>query len=321
MSPGAEPPGLDDASRELLRLLAEHDPAPGMPVEAIRAAARALTRRVAGDAPAIARVVDERIAGPGGPLAIRAYLVAPPGRAGALLWLHGGGFTSGGLDQHDTLCRRLAAASGTNVVAVGYRLAPEHRFPAAVDDADAALRWLAAQGGSLGIDTRRLAVGGSSAGGNLAAAAALRARDEGLAALRLQVLVYPVLDATTSGASHVRCGEGYQLTAAMMRAYLDLYVAPGTDRRAPRLSPLHAASLAGTAPACVVVAELDPLRDEVEAYADRLAREGVPVERRLWTGVMHGFFGQAGVHPKGDAAQRFVAEAVARAVGPPEATR
>ncbi|MEI7443710.1 MAG: alpha/beta hydrolase [Burkholderiales bacterium] len=310
------PPGLDDASRALLAILAEHNPATGMGVDAIRARAAALARRVQGEPPPLADVSDHAIAGPGGPT-LRVPLYRPDGSAGrgALVWLHGGGFTTGDLDTRDALCRRLSATSRVPLLSVDYRLAPEHRWPAAVDDATTLLRWLAANAARLEIDAARLGIGGSTAGGNLAAAAALRARDDGGLRLALQVLVYPVLDATASLPSYLTCGDGYQLTAAMMRTYLDHYIAPGTDPREPLLSPLHAPSLSGLPPACVVVAELDPLRDEVDAYVARLRQAGVAVEARRWDGVMHGFFGQAGVLEKAREAQRFACAAVARALG------
>jgi acetyl esterase len=315
---GAVPPGLDDDSRALLAILAEHNPAPGMDVAAIRANAAALGRRVQGEPPTLDAVHDVSIRGPGGDaLALRLYRPAGPDGRGALLWLHGGGFTTGNLDTHDTLCRRLAAGAGVPLLSVDYRLAPEHRFPAALDDTIAALTWLADAGRPFGIDTRRLAIGGSSAGGNLAAAAALHTRDAGGPPIVLQVLVYPALDATRSQPSHARSLDGAQLTSAMMRTYWGHYTGPDLDPRTPLLSPLWAPSLAGLPPACVVVAEIDPLRDEVDAYAARLRDSGLALESRTWPGVMHGFFGQAGVLPKAIEAQRFVCDALARALGAP----
>jgi acetyl esterase len=310
------PPGLDDESRALLAVLAEHNPAPGMSVAEIRANAAALGRRVQGAPPAIADVRDLATArADGGTLRLRLYRPAGSDGRGCLVWLHGGGFTTGNLDTHDALCRRLAAGAGVPLLSVDYRLAPEHRFPAAVDDAAAALAWAAAEGARFGIDAARIAVGGSSAGGNLAAAAALHARDAGGPPLRLQLLVYPVLDATMSRPSHLRHAVGYQLTTAMMRAYWAHYLPAGIDPRTPRLSPCWADSLAGLPPACVVLAELDPLRDEGEAYAARLRDAGVPVDAREWPGTMHGFFGQAGLLAKAREAQRFACDAVARALG------
>jgi acetyl esterase len=310
------PPGLDDASRALLAVLAEHNPAPGMSVAEIRANAAALGRRVQGAPPGIDDVRDLATArSDGGVLKLRLYRPAGPAGRGCLVWLHGGGFTTGDLDTHDTLCRRLAAGAGVPLLSVDYRLAPEHRFPAAVDDAAAALAWVAAEGTRFGIDVARIAVGGSSAGGNLAAAAVLRARDAGGPALRLQLLVYPVLDATMSRPSHRRHAVGYQLTTAMMRAYWAHYLPPGVDPRTPQLSPYWARSLDGSPPACVVLAELDPLRDEGHDYAARLHEAGVPVEAREWPGTMHGFFGQAGLLAKAREAQRFACDAVARALG------
>ena len=314
--PGPVPPGLDEASRALLAILAEHNPSPGMSVEAIRANAAALGRRVQGDPPWIDAVHEVSIRGPdGGALNLRLYRPAGPDGRGALLWLHGGGFTTGNLDTHDTLCRRLAAGASVPVLSVDYRLAPEHRFPAALDDTIAALEWLATEGRHAGIDTTRLAIGGSSAGGNLAAAAALHARDAGGPPIVRQVLVYPALDASQSQSSHSRDLHGAQLTSSMMRTYWCHYSGPDRDLRTPLLSPLWAPSLAGLPTTSVVVAEIDPLRDEVDMYAARLRESGVAVETRTWRGVMHGFFGQAGVLPKAIEAQRFVCDALARALG------
>jgi acetyl esterase len=205
-----------------------------------------------------------------------------------LAWFHGGGWVIGSLDTHDALCRRLAAAAGCMVVSVDYRMAPEHRFPAAVDDCWAVTRWLAEHGREIGADPQRLAVGGDSAGGNLAAVMALRARDAGLG-LRLQLLVYPVTDSDLDTPSSLRNATGYGLTRAGMAWFWDHYVPDLAGRAHPDAAPLRAASLAGTAPAHVVVCELDPLLDEGEAYARRLEAEGVPVRLQRYPGMIHGF--------------------------------
>jgi acetyl esterase len=194
----------------------------------------------------------------------------------------------GSLDTHDAMCRRLAAAAGCMVVSVDYRLAPEHRFPAAVDDCWAVTAWLAEHGGEIGAAPERLAVGGDSAGGNLAAVMALRARDAGQR-LRLQLLVYPVTDSDLDTPSSLRNATGFGLTRAGMAWFWDHYVPDAAGRAHPEASPLRAGSLAGTAPAHVVVCELDPLLDEGEAYARKLEADRVPVRLSRYAGMIHGF--------------------------------
>jgi acetyl esterase len=199
----------------------------------------------------------------------------------ALVWLHGGGWVIGSVASHDPLCRALAARSGCTVVAPGYRLAPEHPHPAAVDDAWAATAWAASE-----FD--RVAVGGDSAGGHLAAVVALRARDRGLP-LRLQVLVVPVTDCSFATPSYAENGSGYGLERATMEWFWNLYLPRLTGAGDPEVSPLRAPDLAGVAPALVLTAEYDPLRDEGEAYAARLGEARVPVEHTRYDGMVHGF--------------------------------
>lgn len=208
-------------------------------------------------------------------------LYAPSADAGPIVvFFHGGGWVVGSLDTHDGLCRALAKSTGCRVVAVHYRLAPEHRFPAAVDDCWTVTRWAFGQ-------TPRVAVAGDSAGGNLAAVMALRARDAGLR-LASQVLVYPVIDHRFDTPSYAANAEGYSLTLDGMRWYWDHYLG-GADGSHPDASPLRADSVAGVAPALVVVCGLDPLRDEGVAYAERLRTAGVPVELSEYEGMIHGF--------------------------------
>ncbi len=217
-----------------------------------------------------------------------------------LLFLHGGGFTIGSLETHDSLCRQLALRGGVAVLALEYRLAPEHRFPAAVDDSLGALRWLATgQGGALGLDTTRLAVGGDSAGGTLAAVCALAARDAGWP-LALQLLITPGTAARTDSESHRRFAEGFLLDAPIVAWFFDQYIDPA-DRSDWRFAPLEA-DTDGVAPACVVLAECDPLVDEGLAYADRLRASGVPVTLELLRGVTHDFVKMGRVLPEAQAA-------------------
>jgi acetyl esterase len=221
----------------------------------------------------------------------------------AYLYFHGGGWVIGDLETHDVLCRQLTAASGASVISVDYRLAPEHKFPAAADDAWAATRWVVAHGGELGLDAGRLAVGGDSAGGNLAAVVALMARDAGGPAIRQQVLIYPVTDVMRETRSYADFAEGYMLTRDSMRWFIAHYLRSKDDARDWRVSPLRAPSLAGLPPALIVTAGFDPLRDEGEMYAGRLRDAGVMVDYVCYGGMVHGF---AGMGKLIDTAQRAV---------------
>jgi acetyl esterase len=205
----------------------------------------------------------------------------------ALLYLHGGGFVIGSLETHDSLCRQLALRSGIAVVALAYRLAPEHRFPTAVNDAWAALNGLREQGASIGLDGARLAVGGDSAGGTLAAVCAILARDHGLP-LALQLLITPGTTAYADTASHRLFANGFMLDAATIAWFFD-HAIDHSHRRDWRFAPLEHDDLHGVAPACVILAECDPLVDEGIAYADRLRLAGVPVVLELYRGLTHDF--------------------------------
>lgn len=249
----------------------------------------------AGPATPLAVVRDLAIPGPGAALGARLYRPSADGVLPGLVFFHGGGWVIGDLDSHDDLCRDLAAQAGCAVLAVDYRLAPEHRFPAAAEDAIAAADWAAANAASLGIDPVRLAVGGDSAGGNLAAVAALAARDAGRP-LAAQLLIYPVTDLShLDGESYRRCAEGYGLTAGAMTWFRDHYLADAAAAQDWRVSPLLAGDLGRLPPALVVTAEFDVLRSEGEAYAKRLADAGVPTQLARYDGMIHGFASMAGV--------------------------
>jgi acetyl esterase len=243
---------------------------------------------------------------PQGAIPVRVYRPASVPDATPLpgyVYFHGGGWVIGDLATHDVLCRQLTAASGASVVSVDYRLAPEHKFPAAADDAWAATRWVVAHGAELGLDATRLAVGGDSAGGNLAAVAALMARDAGGPAIRQQVLIYPVTDVMRETRSYADFAEGYMLTRDSMRWFIAHYLRSKDDARDWRVSPLRAPSLAGLPPALIVTAGFDPLRDEGEMYAGRLRDAGVTVDYVCYGGMIHGF---AGMGKLIDTAQRVV---------------
>jgi acetyl esterase/lipase len=221
----------------------------------------------------------------------------------AYVYFHGGGWVIGDLETHDVLCRQLTAASGASVISVDYRLAPEHKFPAAADDAWAATRWIVAHAAELGLDAGRLAVGGDSAGGNLAAVVALLARDAGGPAIRQQVLIYPVVDVMRETRSYADFAEGYMLTRDSMRWFVAHYLRSKDDAGDWRVSPLRAPSLARLPPALIVTAGFDPLRDEGEMYAGRLRDAGVTVDYVCYGGMVHGF---AGMGKLIDTAQRAV---------------
>jgi acetyl esterase len=253
-------------------------------------AARQLSNVPPPSPPEVASVQDRTIPGPAGEIRIR--VVTPEGRAPfpGLVYFHGGGFVICGLDSHEGVCRELANESGCVVVSVDYRMAPEARFPAAPEDCYAATRWVAENAGEVGIDASRLAVGGDSAGGNLAAVVSLMARDRGGPALRHQLLVYPVTDHSFSTASYQENAEGYMLTREMMKWFWGHYLGPDGDGAHAYASPLRAETLGGVPPAHLITAEFDPLRDEGEAYAERLRGAGVAVTGKRYAVVNMVFF-------------------------------
>jgi len=257
---------------------------------------------------ALARVEPVQVPANDGAL-LDARLYAPSNDVlPVLLYLHGGGFTIGNLETHDSLCRQIALRSEGAVLALDYRLAPEHRFPCAVDDSWAALRWLAAHAGELGLDASRLAVGGDSAGGTLAAVTAIHARDIGVP-LRLQLLITPGTTAHADTPSHREFAHGYLLEAETIAWFFDQYIAH-EQRRDWRFAPLEADDVDDVAPACVVLAECDPLVDEGIAYADKLRAAGVAVELDLVRGVTHDFIKMGRVLPEAAASQALIGAAL-----------
>ncbi len=270
-----------------------------------------------GRAPRVGRIEDLTIPGPGGPLRIR--LTIPEGEHQGLIpglvYLHGGGWVAGSIATHDHLCRALTAASGVAVISVDYRLAPEHPFPAAVDDAMAAALWASKNAHVLGIDPARLAIGGDSAGGTLAAVVARRARDQGGPPLAYQLLLYPATDADFNTPSYLENAEGFFLTRAAMAWYWDHYVPDPTHRSNPDVSPLLADDLSGLPPALVMTAGYDPLRDEAEAYARRLNEAGVAVQYSHYPGMIHGFLRRHAVFDQGKLALDQIASALRNALG------
>ena len=265
--------------------------------------------------PAIGHVEERAIPGPGGTLPVRVYrpFDVPAGPLPVFVWLHGGGWVLGTLEGYETLCRGFANQTRGLVVSVGYRLAPEDRFPAALDDAIAAIDWVRANATALGADPARVAVGGDSAGGNLSAAAALVVRDSGRPQLSLQVLVYPAVDLAEEWPSVAENAEGYLLTREGMRWFIAQYVDGATDRTDPRVSPIRAARHDCLAPAMIITAEFDPLRDEGNAYAGKLRAASVPVEHVCWPGMVHPFLSLGGVIDAAQEAQAMISAALVRA--------
>jgi acetyl esterase len=262
----------------------------------------------------VAAVHELELAGATGPLRARHYVPAEAGGPHPLLlFLHGGGFMYGDLDSHDAACRFLAERSGVRVLALDYRLAPEEPFPAAYDDAVAAYRWLVEHAADVGAVAERLAVGGDSAGGNLAAGVAIEAARAGLP-LAFQLLVYPATDAVRETASATTFADGFYLTKAFMDLANASYVAD-RDPRDPRVSPRYADLPAGLAPAYVATGGFDPLRDEGEDYARKLADAGVHVELRRFVDQIHGFFNIVGVGRSSRAANATIAAKLKAAVG------
>jgi acetyl esterase len=244
-----------------------------------------------GPRPDVAVVKDLEVPGPAGPIPVRVYRPSERADLPVLVYLHGGGWAICSLETHDVTCRQLANGADCVVVSVDYRLAPEHRFPAAPEDCYAALHWTARNAASLGGDPRRLAIGGDSAGGNLTAAVSLMARDRKGPRLCHQLLIYPVTDHAFDTDSYRENADAPILTREIMRGFWGHYLAREEDGRHPYASPLRAEDVSGLPPAHLITAEYDPLRDEGEAYARRLAETGVPVVQRRYEGMIHGFFG------------------------------
>ncbi|HHH29923.1 MAG TPA: alpha/beta hydrolase [Polyangiaceae bacterium] len=259
----------------------------------------------------LANVHDRRIPGPDGTLAIRIYTPRSAAPTPALVYFHGGGWVIGDLDSHDATCRHLSHRAGVKVIAVDYRRAPEDPFPAAVEDAIAAFQWIRTHAEELDVDPDRIAVGGDSAGGNLAAVVCQQLLQAGQPTPCFQLLIYPATDLTRSTDSHQRFGEGFLLTHRLLDWFLANYLTDTAQELDPRASPIATADLGGLPPAHVVVAGFDPLRDEGEAYAHALRAAGVPTTLRCYGSLVHGFFSMGGLV----AAAGFAADDIADVVG------
>ncbi|WBY01439.1 alpha/beta hydrolase [Ramlibacter tataouinensis] len=305
---------LHPADQMLLRMLVEKGIPPTHTLSHQQAREFYLMRRTVTqpDPPDVGLVRNLAAPGPAGDIALRLYRPAGSDAGQALpvlVYYHGGGWVIGNLDTHDVLCRQLCNGSGCAVVAVDYRLAPEHPFPAAVDDAIAATRWIHANAGSLGLDGSRLAVGGDSAGGNLAAVVSLTERDAGAGGLPLawQLLIYPATDQRRGWPSHTTNGEGYLLTKDTITYFHDLYVGPAGHDLDWRLSPLLHENHRGLPPALVLTAGFDPLRDEGVAYAQKLSENGNRAALVSFERQIHGFITMGKVIDEANAAVQICA--------------
>ncbi len=262
---------------------------------------------LSGQAPDIARTVNKRFDASDGPIAIRLYYpeYEPQSSLPLVVYFHGGGWSFGSIETHDNVCRTLCAGAACIVASVDYRLAPEHKFPMAVEDAIAASLWAYDNASVLGADPARIVLAGDSAGANLAAVASLAARDRGYPDLLGQLLIYPATDMAMSHPSHKVFGDGYRLTRPLMVWSSTNYLRDGPDIMDPRASPLRAKDHSGLPPAIIVTAGFDPLRDEAAAYAAKLRNAGVEVQYRCFDNLIHGFINLTGVV---DAAARALEE-------------
>ncbi len=287
---------LDPQAKSLLDFLASlgRPPIWDVSLAAAREASEMMNVRFAGAPQTVADVRDVHIPGPAGDIPARVYTPDGDAPLPILVYFHGGGFTIGSIPGYDATLRALANASGCVVVSVDYRLAPEHPFPAGFEDCYAATQWIAEHAASLGGDAGALAVGGDSAGGNLAAAVTIRARDEGGPTIAFQLLIYPTTDGDITRGSYVAYGEGHLLTTELCLWFNKQYVPAGSEHDV-RHRVLHEGSHANLPPAHVLVAECDPLYDEAEAYAQKLRAAGVPTTFESYPGMIHGFFNYSGM--------------------------
>lgn len=305
---------LDPQVREFLDELAALDPPPLTDLTPEEARANTLAETVLmGPAEPVAKKEDRQIPGPHGPIPVRIYTPEGEGPFGVFVYYHGGGWVVGDIPSHEGVCCALANGAGCVVVSVDYRLAPEYKYPAAADDCYAATKWVAENAESFGGDSSRIAVGGDSAGGNLAAVVTLMARDRGGPAICFEVLVYPVTDFNFNRPSYVENAEGYFLTREGMQWFWNHYLRDERDGAEPYASPLREKDLSNLPPALVLTAEYDPLRDEGEEYAARLRAAGVPTRLTRYDGMIHAFFRRTDQFARAEEAQAEVAEALRKA--------
>ena len=301
------------------RLLCDIDrktatPVRDTPVETTRANMERLADALAGKRPRLQSTEDIDLSTATGPLPARLYRPTTDPSLPVLVYYHGGGYIRGSIASHDGLCARLARYGGFAVLSVDYRLAPEHKFPAAVDDAITAFDWAVQYGADYGLDPEKVAVGGDSSGGCLAAAVAQQAKARGGARPVFQMLLYPTLDAHLSADSYQLFEDGYFLTYDRIRDYRDMYLNTAAERDDVRASPLLNPDLAGLPPALIITAGFDPLRDEAESYGRALQAAGVRVGAVRYPSMVHGFMSMTALLPQADKALRQAAEALRRAV-------
>jgi acetyl esterase len=290
---------LDEDMKQVLAMIAP----PGAPDLASFSVAEARANMGAllmaqPDPEKVGRVENRTVPGPDGEVPVRVYTPTGAGPHPVLVYFHGGGWVLCNLDTHDGTCRSLCNQAECIVVSVDYRLAPEHKFPAALEDCYAVTRWVSEHAQQLSGDARRIAIGGDSAGGNLTACVALAARERGGPRLVHQLLIYPVTDARFDTTSYRDNAEGYFLTRGAMQWFWNHYLRGEADAANPLAAPLRASDLSGLPPATVITAEYDPLRDEGESYARRLKEAGVPARLQRYDGVIHGFFGMGAILAK-----------------------
>ena len=309
--PSTQPVPLDPDLRAALD--AEPDPLYLLPLDEFRAAAELRCVKTPKLSAPVKAVENRRVAGPDGAIPIRLFRPEGRGPFPVLAFLHGGGWVVGSLDTHDDVCRVLCHRSGCVVVSVDYRLAPESKYPAAVNDCYSVLEWIVENAATFDGDPKQLAVCGDSAGGNLAAAVAIRARDQGSVGLALQVLIYPVTNYGFDTASYHENADGYGLSREAMRFFWSSYLARSDQGDEPDASPLRATNLAGLPPALILTAQFDPLRDDGEAYAARLRRAGVPVRLTRYLDMNHGFILCGAMFASADCALQEIADSLREA--------
>jgi acetyl esterase len=285
-----------------------------LPVEEARLLSAGLSNFGGPEEP-VAEVQNRTVPGPAGSIAVRVYRPIAKETLPALIYFHGGGFVICSLDTHDRECRSLANASGCTVISVNYPLAPENKYPAAVEDAYAATQYVAEHAAEFGIDPQRIAVGGDSAGGNLATVVATLARDRGGPLLKFQLLIYPLVDFADNSPSMQQYAKDYFLTRESMDWFTDCYLSNRAAGLEPSASPMNAKDVRGLPPAMILTAEYDPLCDQGEAYARKLQSAGVPVELKRYDGMIHAFFSFSGVIDTAKVALADAASALRRALG------
>ncbi|AEC21991.1 alpha/beta hydrolase domain-containing protein [Pusillimonas sp. T7-7] len=292
---------LDKSAQALIDFTRQqgNPPLGQVPVEQSRAESNAVRAQLQPDPPVLASVEDGMISGPGADIPFRIYRAdMASSSAPAVIFFHGGGFVMGDLDSHDIVCRQICKESACTVIAIDYRRAPEHRFPAAVDDAIHAAAWLREQAAEFGIDADRIALAGDSAGANLATVVAIDMKRNGLQPLALQILFYPVTDQHADYDSKQRFANGYLLTRSAIGFYAEQYFENESDKQDWRASPIRQEDLSGLPEALVITAGFDPLVDEGEAYALRLAQAGVRTTLRRFPGQVHGFVTRGRIVPE-----------------------